>query len=65
MILLINSDSRYRKDRTPLQNFEAAINHAGSLPEADQIDSPAVEQLTNNDVHHYVHEWSVPIFGYF
>jgi len=50
MILLINSDNRHRKDKTPLQNFEEAINHAGSLSVADQIDSPVVEQLTNNDL---------------
>jgi hypothetical protein len=50
MILLINSDNRHWKDKTPLQNFEETINHAGSLSEADQIDSPVVEQLTNNDL---------------
>jgi hypothetical protein len=49
-ILLINSDNRHRKDKIPLQNFEEAINHAGSLSEADQIDFPVVEQLTNNDL---------------
>jgi len=50
MVLLINADNRHRKDVTPLQYFEAAIYHAGSLSEADQIDSPVVKQLKNNDL---------------